>query len=357
MPRRRKDQSGSSFQAALTVANSVGYLGNAEFVEGLVREFVANIIEATSPDTAFSECDRMALIFSGNEAGFTPIPEWNTREALGMKCCERHNLDPGQSLVDILRATFGAYAVQVRGILIEHSKKADDFWVLKVEQIFCHCTSLMLGTIDILDPQDRDELPSELTGNQAHLDASKRQGDLEETETSPSVIYECSNPEDIKGEYVDVMAEMLGDDILSSDYDAALGQSWPGVNPIPLPPEIDVSLVEQRQEKQTEDPGYHWGNDRYFTDALTAWYRRRDRGLRFVTIDMQALERVAFYGDSHAYKLFEAMCSVHRYEGWEGFKGAPRVLFASLLRLAEMSGTTDRIPKTRRSREDGSEGS
>jgi hypothetical protein len=153
MPRRGKDQSGSSFQAALAVANSEGYLGNAEFVEGLVRDFVANIIEATSPDTAFSECDRMALIFSGNEPGFTPIPDWNTREALGMKCAERQDVDPDQSLVDILRATFAMYAVQLRGLVEAHASDPVEDWGWKIDQIIEHCTSLMIGTIDTLYPQ------------------------------------------------------------------------------------------------------------------------------------------------------------------------------------------------------------
>lgn len=351
----RQSQSESSFQEALAVANSEGYLGNAKVVEDLVRGFVANCVEATGPETIYADCDRLALIFSGNEPGFTPIPEWNTREALGMKCCERHDLDPNQSFVDILRATFATYAVDARDILIEHAKDPEEDWGWKIDGIIEHCTSLMIGTIDTLYPQDPDEPPIELAGAQPHLDASKHQGGLEETENSPSVIYECSSPEEIRGEYVDGMAEMLGDDILSSDFDPTI-ESWPGVNPIPLPPEIDVRLMAERQEERAEDPGYHWADDRYFTDALTAWYRRRDRGLRFITIDMQALERVAFNGGGPAYKLMEAMCSVKQYEGWEGCKGAPRVLFAALLRMAEMSGTTDRIAKTRRTNKDEPEG-
>lgn len=153
MPRRRKAQTGSSFQAALAVANSEGYLGNAEVVESLVRDFVANSLEATGPESIYADCDRLSLIFSGNDEGFTPIPEWNTREGLGMKCCERHDLDPNMSLVDILRATFAMYAAQARGILIEHAKDPEEDWGWKIDQIIEHCTSLMLGTIDTLYPQ------------------------------------------------------------------------------------------------------------------------------------------------------------------------------------------------------------
>ena len=150
---RRGSQSGSSFQEALAVANSEGYLGNAEVVESLVRGFVANIIEATSPDTAFSECDRMALIFSGNEPGFTPIPGWTTREALGIKCAERQDVDPDQSLVDILRATFAMYAVWLRGVVEDYAGEPEEDWGWRIDLIIEHCTSLMIGTIDTLYPQ------------------------------------------------------------------------------------------------------------------------------------------------------------------------------------------------------------
>jgi hypothetical protein len=154
MPPREPPQSETIFQAALAVANSEGYLGNAAVIEGLVRDFVANILEATSPDTAFAECDRMALIFSGNEPGFTPIPEWNTREALGMKCAERQDVDPDQSLVDILRATFATYAIQLRGLVEDHANDPEEVWGWQIDQIIEHCTALMLGTIDTLYPAE-----------------------------------------------------------------------------------------------------------------------------------------------------------------------------------------------------------
>jgi hypothetical protein len=144
------------FQDALAVASSENYLGNAEVVEALARDFVANVLEATNADSAMEECNRMALIFSGNQPGYTAIPDWNTREALGMKCCERHDLDPDQSCVDILRATFGMYATQALGILQEHKDDAQESWDWKLDQIIEHCTALMLGTIDTVYPADED---------------------------------------------------------------------------------------------------------------------------------------------------------------------------------------------------------
>lgn len=47
-----------------------------------------------------------------------------------------------------------------------------------------------------------------------------------------------------------------------------------------------------------------------------------------------------------------AFAEPERHEGWDGHKGAPRVLFASLMRMAELSGTTGRIPREKQKFDD-----
>ncbi len=96
----------------------------------------------------------------------------------------------------------------------------------------------------------------------------------------------------------------------------------------------------------------HWREDPYWTDAFAAFQRRRGKALRFLTIDLDALAQVAFTADGPAYQLIKAKVGVEREEGWEGHKGAPRVLLAALLRLAELSGTTRRIPRTKAETDD-----
>jgi hypothetical protein len=99
----------------------------------------------------------------------------------------------------------------------------------------------------------------------------------------------------------------------------------------------------------SEEPA-HWADDPYWTDALAACEQQRAKGVRFVTIDFDALDRVIYNGEGPAYKLMNAMIGVKHHEWWEGHKGAPRVLLASLMRLAEASGTTGRISSPRRRR-------
>ena len=81
----------------------------------------------------------------------------------------------------------------------------------------------------------------------------------------------------------------------------------------------------------------HWSEDPYWTEALEAYYVRRDGADSRITIDLKAVTEAAFSEDSPAYKLLYAMRSVWEQEGWDGYRGAPRVMLALLIRLAELS--------------------
>ena len=87
-----------------------------------------------------------------------------------------------------------------------------------------------------------------------------------------------------------------------------------------------------------EDPKVpHWSEDPYWTEALEAYCAKRDSADTQITIDLKAVTNAAFSGDSPAYKLLDAMRSVWEHEGWDGCRGAPRGMFALLMRLAELS--------------------
>lgn len=77
----------------------------------------------------------------------------------------------------------------------------------------------------------------------------------------------------------------------------------------------------------------HWSSDPYWTDGLESYYKLRDSGADSIKIDLHALEEQIFNGDSPAYKLVEAMFSVKELEGWEGYRGAPRLVLALLAKL------------------------
>ena len=81
----------------------------------------------------------------------------------------------------------------------------------------------------------------------------------------------------------------------------------------------------------------YWANEAYWIDALAAYQAHREAGCKHVTIDLEAVEKVVFDGDGPAYRLLYAMESVIKHEGEEGFRGAPRLLLATLLCLHEIS--------------------
>jgi hypothetical protein len=64
------------------------------------------------------------------------------------------------------------------------------------------------------------------------------------------------------------------------------------------------------------------------------------RRLARLTLDLTAIEEAAHRGDGPAYKLKDAMLSVQEHEANEGFRGAPRVMLALLVRLQELSQGT-----------------
>lgn len=79
----------------------------------------------------------------------------------------------------------------------------------------------------------------------------------------------------------------------------------------------------------------HWSEDTFWTDALNRYQSLRERGQISISIDLKLLEEIIFSGDGPAYKMVEAMCSVREHEGWDGHKGAPRLVLALLMLLNE----------------------
>lgn len=81
----------------------------------------------------------------------------------------------------------------------------------------------------------------------------------------------------------------------------------------------------------------HWSSDRYWTKPLERFYALRDQGENKLALDLAAILEVVYNGEGPAYKLMEAMLSVREHEALDGFRGAPRVMLALLIRLAELS--------------------
>jgi len=80
----------------------------------------------------------------------------------------------------------------------------------------------------------------------------------------------------------------------------------------------------------------HWSEDPYWTEALERYQILQKNGRKQLVIDLDALHEVIFRGDSPAYRAIDAMLSVQEHEGWDGMRGAPRVVLAILQILSEL---------------------
>lgn len=83
----------------------------------------------------------------------------------------------------------------------------------------------------------------------------------------------------------------------------------------------------------------HWSHDEYWTDALDEYVERREHGLETITIDLKALQEVVYNGDGPAYRLLDGMRSVWELEDQDGYRGAPRLLLATLIHLSSLGGS------------------
>jgi hypothetical protein len=83
----------------------------------------------------------------------------------------------------------------------------------------------------------------------------------------------------------------------------------------------------------------YWAEDTYWTEALEKLHQLREEGHTTISLDLAAIENTACHEDGPAYRLMRAMLSVQEREGWDGYRGAPRVMLALLVRLAELSNT------------------
>lgn len=81
----------------------------------------------------------------------------------------------------------------------------------------------------------------------------------------------------------------------------------------------------------------YWADDPYWREAAEAFVNARSRGVRRVSIDLDALEEVMYRGDGPAYRLLEAMLSIQEREAFDGFRGAPRVLAGLVMRLSQLT--------------------
>lgn len=80
-----------------------------------------------------------------------------------------------------------------------------------------------------------------------------------------------------------------------------------------------------------------WGEDPYWSEALDKVDVMRQAGSDVITIDLSKIDAIMFDSDGPAYRLLTAMKSVLEHESYDGYRGAPRLVYALLMRLQQVS--------------------
>ena len=80
-----------------------------------------------------------------------------------------------------------------------------------------------------------------------------------------------------------------------------------------------------------------WGEDSYWSEALDNIEKLLQGDNSLVIIDLAKIDAVMFNAEGPAYRLLEAMKSVLEHESYDGYRGAPRLIYALLRQLRQIS--------------------
>lgn len=80
-----------------------------------------------------------------------------------------------------------------------------------------------------------------------------------------------------------------------------------------------------------------WGADPYWSEALDKVDVMRQSGSNVITIDLSKIDDIMFDSAGPAYRLLTAMESVLEHESYDGYRGAPRLVYALLMQLQQIS--------------------
>lgn len=107
------------FEQSIAVLNHPRYLGNYRVADGLVRDFVAGVMNADTEDKILESTAKYADIFAGSDANYLQVDGWCNRSKLGSNLEQFMNVDGTQSFYDIVRTAFVIFAQQLMEAVVK----------------------------------------------------------------------------------------------------------------------------------------------------------------------------------------------------------------------------------------------
>jgi hypothetical protein len=131
------------------------YLGDVGVVDVLIRNFLLAVSEVDTYEAALVEGDKLALIFSGMGGDYTPIPDWHTRDELGLYIAKHYGkLDPNGTITEILRGLFYDAILRFYSAIKAGHESGDDAMKFQVDALIEELVALLTGTWEITFPQE-----------------------------------------------------------------------------------------------------------------------------------------------------------------------------------------------------------
>lgn len=152
------------FVAALTAATQPNYLGSPEVVSGLIQRVISARVDHAGKAISHEDEARIrhevCNAFCDDAAGFTRIPGWHNREALGSAVVAAFDLDPsyceGEDLYFVVSEAMAALSQHVRHLLKDFTADSGATWernaLPQLNDIHRFVVSVFLGTNDVAFP-------------------------------------------------------------------------------------------------------------------------------------------------------------------------------------------------------------
>lgn len=131
------------------------YLGDIAVVDSVVRAFIGALAEAETAEQMVAEADRMALIFAGQNPEFSPIPDWNTRDQLGLYIARHYGkVDPNGSLIEILKSLFLDGVIRFIDAVKAQAQLGDEAGQFRIDILIEELVAVLTATWEITYPPE-----------------------------------------------------------------------------------------------------------------------------------------------------------------------------------------------------------
>lgn len=130
------------FDQSLDLLSHPRYLGSHKVVDGLLRDFVAAVMNSESEEDMLRATEKSANIFAGLDANYPTIPGWAQADKLGRDLAQFMGVDDQQSFYDEVRTAFLVFATMLMQAVVDNEGDED-----AQKAAFDHLLSMFAGVL------------------------------------------------------------------------------------------------------------------------------------------------------------------------------------------------------------------